>query len=341
MLSLFVVLFLLQCFLIDGTKLKLKSTANPTAGIPNVLVDANVTFPSVSWAWQRAPPKSFLNEAQKKNAGSTMLNVIETIHWISFPVGFGLAFYYFVNSQVIAKGLDGDFSRVFWIILGLLCQVFGGGISGNMMHTYEGWQVAPFHNPINLSDPAKPGEVTVLRIQNGNNAWLRSVAYQFLFYFQSLGLSLFTLAVYGYQPWTIALVVGTGLIGLLGPKEPRLNLQLNNQPILPLSVSLTTVFAINLVANLFANEKLFYEALIPAWPPTVLPFLKFIPAAFAARILAVLSPLMIGAGGAIEGAFAESTFFQWQHLFAFVVLVLGLSIDFPIVYHLIKFLAEK
>jgi hypothetical protein len=30
--------------------------------------------------------------------------------------------------------------------------VFGGGITGNMMHMYEGWQVAPFRNPLTLPE---------------------------------------------------------------------------------------------------------------------------------------------------------------------------------------------
>jgi len=36
---------------------------------------------------------------------------------------------------------------VFFLLFAHVCQVFGGGIGGNMMHQYEGWQVAEFSNP--------------------------------------------------------------------------------------------------------------------------------------------------------------------------------------------------
>lgn len=47
----------------------------------------------------------------------------------------------FMNAPKLATHLGGDYSRVFFLLLGLLSQIFGGGISGNMMHEYEGWQV--------------------------------------------------------------------------------------------------------------------------------------------------------------------------------------------------------
>ena len=46
-----------------------------------------------------------------------------------------------MNAPKLAQILGGDYSRVFFLLLGLLSQIFGGGISGNMMHEYEGWQV--------------------------------------------------------------------------------------------------------------------------------------------------------------------------------------------------------
>ncbi len=58
-----------------------------------------------------------------------------------------MAWYIFINTAKILPWVGGDPTRVFLLILGLLCQVFGGGISGNLMHTYEGWQVSSSQHP--------------------------------------------------------------------------------------------------------------------------------------------------------------------------------------------------
>lgn len=109
-------------------------TTKPTTmqGYPNAMFP-----PDATWSTQKAPPKDSLASLptpQNHTAVAWKLNVIELIHWLSFPLGFYVAHYLFVNSEVLAKmALGGDMSRVFFIILGLLCQVFGGGISGNLM----------------------------------------------------------------------------------------------------------------------------------------------------------------------------------------------------------------
>ena len=59
-----------------------------------------------------------------------MLNLIELIHWASFPLGFYVLAYIFVHADAIALHVDGDRLRVFWLQLGMACQVFCGGLSG-------------------------------------------------------------------------------------------------------------------------------------------------------------------------------------------------------------------
>ncbi len=66
------------------------------------------------------------------------LNIIETVHWASFPIGFAIFFLIFSNASIIAKAVDGSTARVFCMLMGLVTQVYGGGISGNIMHEYEG-----------------------------------------------------------------------------------------------------------------------------------------------------------------------------------------------------------
>ncbi len=124
------------------------------------------------------------------------------------------------------------------------------------------------------------------------------------------------MGVFGVKNWTKVLVFGTTLISWLGPRNPRLTLTRKvdgeHRPVLPLAISLALVFAVNMVVVLFACIKLFY----PIWAKAGMnPIL--------AVVCSILPTLMEGAGGAIEGYFAESTFKQWQHVGALSVLLVG------------------
>lgn len=44
----------------------------------------------------------------------------------------------------------------------------------------------------------------------------------------------------------------------------------------------------------------------------------------------VVPPLVVGAGGFIEGYFAESTFDRWVHGLAVVVVLTGVVLHFPL-----------
>lgn len=299
--------------------------ASEPLGFPGLI------FPALAWSWQRAPPKDSLTKLpwpQDKTAAAWILNVIELVHWASFPLGFFVAHFMFVNAAAIAPHVGGDLTRVFLLVLGLLCQVFGGGIAGNMMHVYEGWQVTPFRNPLALPNPAGPGEVDQIRVDTHNNAWLRAVAYQMLFLFQSFGQACFSAAVFGINPCTTLLIVGTAIIGVLGPHEPRPDFTVTidglPRPVLPLSWSLLFVFALNVVVDLVANSVLFTPAVRALWP---CPPGSVIPAdSWMLALVPLVAPLLLAAGGAIEGGVAESTFNQWYHLLSFVILLLGLGL---------------
>lgn len=280
-------------------------------------------FPELAWGWDKAPPKASLAALptpQTASAAAWKLNLIEAIHWASFPLGFAVVHFMFVHSAAIAPAVGGDPTRVFFLLLGLLSQIFGGGISGNAMHMYEGWQVTPFRNPLALPAAPTAGELDQIRVPEYNNAWLRAVAYQMLFTFQTLGLGLFTLGAFGAKPWTVALVGGSMAVALLGPHTPRpaFNLTVDGQPrpILPLSWSLLAVFAVNVVFN-FAGYHAVFGPTFAAWlGPTMGPLAPWAP---------LLAPSCVAAGGAIEGAVAESTFNQWWHFGAFAVLMAGLA----------------
>lgn len=272
-----------------------------------------------TWAWERASPKTSLTTDlhQSDPAPAWLLNIIESAHWVSFPIGFYIASYLFNHANEIASAgnWSGSTNQVFFLMLGLLNQVFGGGMAV-LMHVYEGWMIAPFKNVLALPENPTRTQIDAIRIKNYNNAWLRAASYQMLMTFQSLGLSLFTMGVFGEKPWTAVLVLGTALIALLGPKEPRLELKRKvdgeDRPVLPLSVSLALVLAANVFLQLLACIKLFYPIFAGSGMAPAL-----------ALVACILPSTLQGAGGGIEGYFAESSFKQWQHLGAFLILLSG------------------
>ncbi|CAM9600396.1 unnamed protein product [Chrysoparadoxa australica] len=188
----------------------------------------------------------------------------------------------------------------FLLQLGLLTQVFGGGIPGNMMHQYEGWQVAEFRNPVVVDQDPIP-------ISKYNNAWLRCVTYTFLFSFQMVGLLLFSIGVFGLSKLTGALTVFSGLVAIFGPYEPMLTQKIRGQPVFPLPTALFVAFLVNAILNLLAYYKLFsgpWRAVLAGRIGSGI-LVKLL-----GGVLAVLPALLAGGGGIVEGAVAESTFNQ-------------------------------
>ena len=104
----------------------------PPGGSPLEL--PGLIYPPLPWAFQKAAPKTSLNPTLARSARPLVLNLIELIHWASLPLGFYVLAYIFVHAEVIATHVEGDLLRVFWLQLGIACQVFGGGISGILMH---------------------------------------------------------------------------------------------------------------------------------------------------------------------------------------------------------------
>ena len=202
------------------------------------------------------------------------------------------------------------------------------------MHQYEGWQVAPFRNPLQPHNGEAEPEY--------NNAWLRAVAYQMLFSFQILGAICMTLGNYGINKYTTALTVVTGLIMTLGPQLPHCTTVFpripifgkvitkitQGRPIFPLSIWLFLAFLVKSFAATAAYMKMsgkidWTTVPVPSW---LSPVLAVIPS----RVLAVIPFLFVAFGGIFEGLVAESASFnQLHHLLAFGLLDLGLVLHVP------------
>ncbi|MHC5676729.1 MAG: hypothetical protein ACYTXL_33500 [Nostoc sp.] len=270
---------------------KHKEESNPSLGY----------YPEPGWEWQKPVPKSYLVEnGLAKYAWSWILNLVELVHWLPFIPAFILSFLIFQNSSAL-KLLLGTDVQVFLVLISPLILTFGG-LTGIMMHEYEGWQVVYFQNPLDLD----------FNIKDCNNEWLREVAYKLLFFLQGAGLLAFSLGVFGINKITLTFAIISGIIAFLGPQNPKATFTLSKQPVFPLAITILVVFIINALVNFVAYFHLFAPVLETVQQP---------------KFLAVSAPFLFMLGGMIEGLLAESTFNQWWHFTAVIFLNLGMIVQ--------------
>ena len=144
----------------------------------------SIGFPSnPSWGWNKAAPKASLNDINMAHTANTfMLNLVEFVHWAPLIPAFLMAQSVLNNSDKWTNYFDDDKQRTLFFLLSPIIAFFGG-LPGIMMHTYEGWQVAPFDSPLRGQL-----ENTNVIVSDKNNQWLRIVAYFFIFNMQYIGL---------------------------------------------------------------------------------------------------------------------------------------------------------
>lgn len=302
----------------------LKESKGPP-GYPNEII-----YPEPGWGLSKANPKqSLIDAGQDQTAAAWILNIIEFFHWFSFPIGFGLFWTMFNNIDKLGAAINpsNPIFSVFFLLFAHVTQVYGGGISGNMMHQYEGWQVAEFRNP--LKTGAEP---------EYNDAWLRAVAYQLLFSFQTLGVLFTWVGVNGIEnQFQQGVILLTTLVITIAPQLPHCttvfpnimksiglekfwNKLTSERPVFPLSIYLFLAFLANSFLATFAYIKMFGAI---SW--VGVPIMESLPAA----VTSIIPFLLIAFGGIFEGLIAETTFNQWHHLIAFILLDLGLSLHVP------------
>jgi len=271
---------------------------------------ASVGFPDKpSWGWTKAPPKtSLVVEGTEKSAAPWILNLVQFVHWSPIVPALLMARSVLADAAKWTAYFKGNRERTLLLLLSPIVAFFGG-LPGIMMHTYEGWMVAPFKNP--LTD--------LFEVTDVNNQWLREVAYQFIFTMQYVGLQLFSLAVFRdvpLLPMAAVSVLGF-LVAYLGNQQHKTTFFLfpNRKPTtyprstFPLAVPTVVVFILGAVLNLVA----FYDlgTHVPAW----------------GGLKALAPPILIAAGGAIEGLLAETLFNQWIHFGAVVLFNAGFWLE--------------
>ncbi len=271
----------------------------------------SIGFPSnPSWGWNKAAPKKSLYDiGMAHTANVFMLNLVELVHWTPIIPAFLMAQSILNNSDKWTNYFDNDAQRTLLFLLSPMIAFFGG-LPGIMMHTYEGWQVAPFDSPLRGES-----ENTNVVVSDKNNQWLRIVAYFFIFNMQYIGLQSFSYAVLGptyfYGCLKFLSVMGF-FIGYLGNQDYKATFtfkwkQTAGGSTFPLAWVTLIPFILSASLNMYAFSEL---------GGLVFP-------GYFSVVNSLAPPLLIGLGGAIEGLFAETIFDQKIHAFAVILFNLG------------------
>jgi hypothetical protein len=275
----------------------------------------SIGYPSnPSWGWNKATPKTSLYAiGMAHTANAFMLNLIELIHWTPIIPAFLMAQSILSNSDKWTAYFDNDQQRTLLFLLSPVVAFFGG-LPGIMMHTYEGWQVAPFDSPL------RGGlENTNVVVSDKNNQWLRIVAYFFIFNMQYIGLQAFSYAVLGpaYFWGGLKFLSFLGFfIGYLGNQDSKATFNFKwkdsaGGSTFPLAWFTLVPFIMAASLNMYAFSNL--GALV--FPD------------YFSIIHSITPPLLIALGGIIEGLFAETVFDQKIHFLSFAIINFGFWLE--------------
>ena len=267
-----------------------------------------------SWGWTKAAPKkSLFNIGMAHTANAFMLNLVELVHWAPIIPAFLMAQSIFNNSNKWTNYFDNDNQRTLLFLLSPIIAFFGG-LPGIMMHTYEGWQVAPFDSPLR----GELENVNVI-VSDKNNQWLRIVAYFFIFNMQYIGLQAFSYAVLGptyFWGCLKFLSISGFFIGYLGNQDYKATFNFKwgetaGGSTFPLAWTTLIPFILAASLNMYAFTDL--GTLVFPGKFTVINSLG--------------PPLLIALGGVIEGLFAETIFDQKIHAFAVILFNAGFWLE--------------
>lgn len=273
-------------------------------------------FPSSpSWGWNKAAPKKSLNDiGMARTASACMLNLVELVHWTPIVPAFLMAQSVLDNSGKWTTYFDGDTQRTLLFLLSPIVAFFGG-LPGIMMHTYEGWQVAPFDSPLRGHS-----ENTNVVVSDKNNQWLRIVAYFLIFNMQYIGLQSFSYAVLGPVGWLKFMSVLGFFVGYLGNQDHKATFnfkwkQTTGGSTFPLAWATIVPFILSAILNMYAFSRV--GSLVFRGPFTF--------------VNSLAPPVFIALGGVIEGLFAETVFDQKIHAFAVILFNTGFWLQLNII----------
>jgi hypothetical protein len=245
------------------------------------------------WPWQKRPARPSLNQlGQDHTARAWILNLVELGHWLALLSVVVVAWVAFDQADRLTDRL-GSRWQAFALLISVLLPA-AGSIGPIMMHAQEQWQLTP---PAGWNGN-----------DDGHDPALRRLAYRLLFSGLTVSQLLLPLAVFGARPPLLILLAGLGLIAVAGPSRPLLPWRHAGILVMPVALPLVVAMGASMVLAMAA----FWQLLAPSLSS------RGWPAAFA------LLPLLCnGAGGALETTQAETTYNQWWHLVAVVLLTCG------------------
>jgi len=275
----------------------------------------SIGFPSSpSWGWNKAVPKtSLIDIGMAHTANTFMLNLVELVHWTPIIPAFLMAQSILTNSDKWTQYFDNDSQRTLLFLLSPIVAFFGG-LPGIMMHTYEGWQVAPFDSPLRGKE-----ENTNVIVSDKNNQWLRIVAYFFIFNMQYIGLQAFSYAILGptfFNGCLKFLSIFGFFIGYLGNQDYKATFNFKwkdtaGGSTFPLAWTTLVPFILAASLNIYAFLDLG----------------KLVFPGYFSLFNSIVPPLLIALGGVIEGLFAETIFDQKIHAFAVILFNAGFWLE--------------
>jgi hypothetical protein len=245
------------------------------------------------WPWQKAPARpSLVRLGQGHSAMAWILNLVQVGHWLVVLSVLPVAWVAFSQADRLAARL-GSRWQVFALLISILLPA-AASAGPIMMHAREQWQLTP---------PAGTHG-----IEDGHDPVLRRLAYRTLFSGLTLSQLLLPLAVFGARPGLVALLLVLGLVVLAGPSRPLVPWKHAGVPLMPVALPLALAMGASIALAVAAYWQLLTPGLAQAgWP----------------EALALLPLAGNGTGGAVEATLAETTYNQWWHLVAVMVLSSG------------------
>jgi hypothetical protein len=242
------------------------------------------------WPWQKAPARpSLVRLGQGPSARAWILNLVQLGHWLVLLSVLPVAWVAFSQADRLAVQL-GSRWQVFALLISILLPA-AASAGPIMMHAREQWQLTP---------PAGAHG-----IQDCHDPVLRRLAYRTLFSGLTLSQLLLPLAVFGLQPGLVALLLTLGLVVLAGPSRPLVPWKHAGVLLMPVALPLALAMGASIVLAVAAYWQLLAPGLVArGWPAAT----------------ALLPLVCNGGGGALEATQAETTYNQWWHLAAVLVL---------------------
>ena len=275
--------------------------------VNNITPQDSRGFPNKpAWGWNKAPAKkSLIDIGMAFTASQFYLNITEFVHWAPIIPAFLMASSILHYSKEWTNYLEGDETRTLLLLLSPVISFFGG-LPGIMMHTYEGWQVAPFENPL--------GGTNVV-VSQKNNQWLRIVAYFFIFNMQYIGLQTFSYAILGpsfFGGWHKFLSILGFFTAYLGNQNYKATFYFQwkgttGGSTFPIAWMTVIPFILSATLNIYTFSQIGQLAFNGP----------------LSTLQSITPPILIALGGAIEGIFAETVFDQKIHIFAVVLFNMG------------------